>query len=108
MAKGQIAKDKIAKKLKEAFGDAYLGEMSGKHYIEMDDGGEKVQVAINMTCPKVLFEKVPAGAAASTPPPTSAFGVGSAEYMATQTPPAAEIGEKERENIVELMKKLGL
>ena len=80
--------------------------MNGKYYIEEDDGGEKVQIAINMTCPKVLFES--AGAAASTPPPTSAFGVGSASHMAAQTPPAAEISAKEKENIRTLMERLGL
>ena len=108
MAKGQIAKSKVAEKLKEAFGSSFLGEMNGKYYIEEDDGGEKVQVAINMTCPKVLFEKEPAGAAASMPPPTSAFGVGSASHLAAQTPPAAEISAKEKENIRTLMERLGL
>ena len=106
MAKGTIAKSRIVEKLKECFGPAYLGEMNGKHYIEMDDGGEKSQVAINMTCPKVLIES--AGAAASMPPPTSAFGVGSASHMAAQTPPAAEISAKEKENIRTLMERLGL
>ena len=106
MAKGTVAKCRIVEKLKECFGPAYLGEMNGKHYIEMDDGGEKIQVAINMTCPKVLFES--AGAAAPTPPPTSAFGVGSASFMAAQTPPAAEISEKERENVKKLIEQLGL
>ena len=80
--------------------------MNGKYYIEEDDGGEKVQIAINLTCPKVLFES--AATAASMPPPTSAFGVGSASHMAAQTPPAAEISAKEKENIRTLIERLGL
>ena len=97
-------------KLKETFGPAYLGEMNGKYYIEMDDGGEAVQIAINMTCPKVLFEKGEPAAAPVSAPITSAFGVGSAEYMAAQTPPAANtiITEDEKQNIADLMARLGL
>ena len=108
MSKGQIAKSKIAEKLKEAFGSNFLGEMNGKYYIEEDDGGEKVQVAINMTCPKVLFEKELADTETSMPRPTSAFGVGSASHLAAQTQPAAEISAKEKENIRTLMERLGL
>lgn len=107
MAKGAIAKSKVAEKIKEAFGDAYLGEMGGKLFIEMDDGGETVQVAINMTCPKILFEKGGPAAAAPAAPVTSAFGVGSAEYNAATTP-APAITEDEKENIQALMARLGL
>lgn len=52
MAKGNIAKAAIANKLQEVFGNDYVGEQDKKYYIWADDGGEKVQIAISMTCPK--------------------------------------------------------
>ena len=52
MAKGTIAKQNIGKKLQELFGDNFVGESSGKYYVWENDGGEKVQIAISLTCPK--------------------------------------------------------
>lgn len=52
MAKGNIAKAAIANKLQEVFGSDYVGEQDKKYYIWADDGDEKVQIAISMTCPK--------------------------------------------------------
>jgi hypothetical protein len=50
--RGNIAKSNIEAKLKEVFGGDYIGKDGGKIYIMADDGGEKVQIAIAMTCPK--------------------------------------------------------
>lgn len=50
--KGNIAKSNIEAKLKEVFGENYIGKDGGKIYILADDGEEKVQIAITMTCPK--------------------------------------------------------
>lgn len=55
-AKGSVAKVNIAEKLATAFGEDYIGEVDKKHYIWADDGGERVQIAIAMTCPKVFIE----------------------------------------------------
>ena len=51
-AKGSIAKENVAVKLKEIFGNDYVGEYDKKYYLWVDDGGQKVQIAIAMTCPK--------------------------------------------------------
>lgn len=59
MAKGNIAKAAIANKLQEVFGNDYAGEQDKKYYIWADDGGEKVQIAISMTCPKSPIGDMP-------------------------------------------------
>lgn len=53
MAKGQIAKEQVVKIISQAFGKDYIGEFDKKHYVWANDGGEKVQIAIALTCPKV-------------------------------------------------------
>lgn len=52
MAKGAIAKEAVIKKIAAAFGEDYLGEQDKKIYVQAYEGGEKVQVAISLTCPK--------------------------------------------------------
>ena len=54
MAKGNIAKEKVAKIIAEAFGADYIGEFDKKHYIWADDGGNKTQICIALTSPKVF------------------------------------------------------
>lgn len=53
MAKGALAKENIIARLREAFGEDFVGVVDKKVYVYADDGGEKVQIAISMTCPKV-------------------------------------------------------
>ena len=109
MAKGAEAKSKVVEVIKNAFGDKFLGELNGKYYIESSEGGEKVQVAINLTCPKVLFEMgevAPADSAFGVAP-TSAFGPGSVAPTQPKVDPAA-ITEQEKENIKNLLQNLGL
>ena len=53
MVKGQIAKEQVVKIISQAFGKDYIGEFDKKHYVWANDGGEKVQIAITLTCPKV-------------------------------------------------------
>lgn len=50
--KGAIAKEAVIKKIAAAFGEDYLGEQDKKIYVQAYEGGEKVQVAISLTCPK--------------------------------------------------------
>ena len=52
MPKGSIAKQSIENKIQAAFGEDYIGVFDKKIYVYADDGGEKVQIAISMTCPK--------------------------------------------------------
>ena len=103
MAKGSIAKTKIAEKIKNLYGADYVGEAGGKYYIYESDGGEKVQIAISLTCPKNPIGTVDM---------SSAFGDGldfEAEPIVVQTKfEPAEITEQEIENLATMMSKLGL
>ena len=103
MAKGSVAKSKIAEKIKNLYGADYVGEAGGKYYIYENDGGEKVQIAISLTCPKN-----PIGAVDMS----NAFGDGldfEAEPVLVQTKfEPAEITPEETKNLADLMASLGL
>ena len=100
MAKGTIAKDVVTKKIMSAFGADFVAEQDKKLYVWADDGGERVQIAISLTCPK-------------TPIGVSSVSNGlDFETMIINTQPTgfqpAEISEVEQKNIEDLMAKLGL
>ena len=105
MARGQEAKNFVAKKLAEAFGADYIGEVDKKYYVWSKENGERVQIAISMTCPKVPVE-------------TSGYvQIGDYNFeddagavMTTVNAPSepVEISAEERQNIADLMRKLGL
>lgn len=103
MAKGSIAKNKIIEKIKDLYGKNYVGEAAGKCYIYEDDGGEKVQIAISLTCPKNPIGTVDM---------SSAFSGGldfEAEPVVAQTKfEPAEITQEENDMLAEMMRKLGL
>ena len=103
MAKGSVAKAAIGQKLQTLFGSDYIGESGGKHYVWQNDGAEKVQIAISLTCPKN-----PIGAIDMS----NAFGDGldfEAEPVLAPTKfDAAEITEQEKDNLKALMDRLGL
>ena len=103
MAKGTVAKQNVVAKLKEVFGENYIGENANKHYVYADDGGEKVQIAISLTCPKNPIGTVDM---------SSAFGDGldfEAEPVLVQTKfEPAEITPEETKNLADLMASLGL
>lgn len=56
MAKGDIQKQVIVKKLQEVFGDNFKGEYNKAYYINVNAGGETVQVKVALTCPKTPIE----------------------------------------------------
>ena len=93
--KGAIAKELVAKKIAEAFGEDYLGEQDKKIYVQAYEGGEKVQVAISMTCPKN---------------PIGGMNFEMIQTTDTVMPqqPSVEIGENEQAKIDELMNMLGI
>lgn len=104
-AKGTEAKEKVVQKIKDAFGSDYIGCYSNKHYVWVKENGEKIQIAIALTCPKN-----PVG----TVDITSAFSDG---FDFENTAPAvvaptsfepAEITEEEQANIAALLERLGL
>ena len=106
MAKGSIAKENVIKKLASAFGSDFVGEYDKKVYVWEDDGGEKVQIAIAMTCPKTPIQ---VDATIDTDGGDWDFSdtPKSATVAVTNAPPA-EITAEEKENIANLMAKLGL
>ena len=105
MAKGANAKIEVQNILAKAFGDKWIGEFDKKLYVWANDGGEQVQIAISLTCPKNPIEvdtSVDTGGDwdFTDTPKTSAVAVSNAS--------PAEITEEEKANIAELMAKLGL
>lgn len=102
MAKGSEAKNSVISKIKEAFGEDYILTEGSKVYVWAEDGANgRVQIAMTLTCPKVMVGEY-----------TSAAVVGNrldfeAELPQTQTDPA-QITEQEKNNIEELMKRLNL
>lgn len=105
MAKGTIGKQQVAEKIKTAFGQDWIGEYDKKYYVWATENGERIQIAISMTCPKVQVEIAA---------PTTATGdfnfeddAPAAPVVATGFAPA-EITDEERARVVEMMKALGL
>ena len=104
MAKGQIAKTAVEQKIAAAFGADFIGTYDKKLYVWANDGGEKVQIAISLTCPKVQVSTIDA-------PVTGDFNF---EDDAPATVVAAggfqptEITDEERARVNDLMAKLGL
>lgn len=102
--KGAVAKEKIAKKIAEIFGPNFIGEFDKKLYVWSEENGEKVQVAITMTCPKNPVGEINFKAEIGN---SLNFEDMSAAPVFKSTEPA-EITDQERENIANLMAKLGL
>lgn len=114
-AKGSIAKTEVIKRVKEAFGDDFVGESGGKLYVWANDGGEQVQIAMALTCPKVPLEvtapvEKKETIAAQTNWNVGAWGNGAwdAGFSAIPVTKKVEITQEERDNIENLIKKLDL
>ena len=103
MARGAEAKKLVVNKIKEIFGDDYVGEFSSKHYVWSKENGEKLQIAISLTCPKNPVGEIDMG---------SAFGDGmdfeATPIVAETTFVPAEITPEEEENLANMMARLGL
>ena len=106
MAKGQEAKERVVKKIQEIFGADFIGEIDKKIYVYSQEKGERVQVAISLTCPKVPVDTTGA------PIPNFSGGLdfesmGVATVAPTEFVPA-EISDEERQTVADLMARLGL
>ena len=91
MAKTNMAKVNVIERLKQAFGEDYIGEYN-----------EKVQISISLTQPKIPVVG-----------PAIENSINFAEYAAPAAAPAAptpaaEITAEEQANIQSLLEKLGL
>ena len=102
MAKGNDAKALVIKKLAEAFGEDFIGEYDKKYYVWSKESGEKIQVAISLTCPKVPVGNVNINAAAGK----IDFEAGPTIAPTSFTP--AEITDEEKQNLADMMARLGL
>lgn len=107
MSRGNIAKDKLIKKFIKASGITYLGQYDKKYYFEEDDGGERVQIALTLTCPKTFIDAPNAAAPNENLGDWDFRDEASKPVAATKAEPAV-ITEEEKENIANLLKKLGL
>lgn len=96
MARGNEAKNQVIQIIKEAFGSNFIGEIDKKIYVEAFENGEKVQVAISLTCPKT-----PVGR------PTANSDL-NFEEMGEVASPSVEFTQEERDTLATLMAKIGL
>ena len=97
--KGQEAKSKVIKKISDAFGDKFIGEVDKKLYVWSEEDGTSIQVCLSLTVPKNPIETT-----ATVVPDNNKI-----EF--TQEVPtvgAAEITEKEKQIAEDLLKRLGL
>jgi hypothetical protein len=94
-AKGTVAKTKVEEIIKEACGKDYIGIFDKKIYVWADDGGEKTQISLALTCPKTMV------------------GIDTSKGFDFENPvlvaePSSEITEEEKNTIADLMARLGL
>lgn len=101
-ARGTNAKLEVTKKIQEAFGENFVGEIDKKLYVWANDGGEKVQIAITLTCPKTFVGEV------RTAQSDGGWDFEAPPQTVETTPDPAEFSDKEKENIANLMARLGL
>ena len=100
MARGATAKTAVTEKIATAFGADYIGEFDKKIYVWADDGGERVQIAITMTCPKTFVGEV------STSSNELDFDDMPTVGQISSFKPA-EVTEQEKENVSKLLAELG-
>ena len=107
MARGSVAKSNITEKLKNFFGTDFAGEADRKLYVWADDGSEKVQIAITLTCPKTNVDfSDNSGGFVEAGPATGI--VGSYVGKRVTIEPIVEMTPEEEKNIAELIRKLNL
>lgn len=100
MARGSNAKLEVTDRIKAEFGSDFVGESGGKLYVWADDGGERVQIALAMTCPKVFLE--------CGDPGTAVVKTGAGIDFEAQPQKKAEVTQEELNRIAAMMNKLGL
>ena len=107
MARGSLAKENITKILADAFGNNFIGEFDKKIYVLANDGGEMVQIAISLTCPKNPIE-VDTSVSTATGDWDFSDNPKMNATVAVANAAPAEITAEEKANIADLMAKLGL
>lgn len=107
MAKGAIAKQTVINKIAAAFGDDYIGEYDKKQYVWANENGERVQIAIALTCPKTPIE-IASNVSDAGGDWDFTDDAPKAAPIAVSSAAPAEITEAEKQNIADLMARLGL
>lgn len=104
--RGAIAKENVEQRIKAIFGSDFVGIQDKKLYVWADDGGERVQIALALTCPKVGIEVDDVPVAKEEPKGdwdwTGAVSAAPAEKK------KIEITPEEKQNIEDLMARLNL
>lgn len=101
--KGTVAKEKVTKIIADAFGDNYIGEFDKKLYVWADDSGNRIQVSIALTCPKV-YRGVEETA-------STEMSFDDDDAPSDKTPSGykpADITQEEQDTLADLMTRLGL
>ena len=98
MAKGAVAKQTVEDKIREVFGKDFLGVADKKLYVQAEEDGQMVQVAITMTCPKTPF----------TTDGKAVDGFPEGNFAAPTEYKPAEITNEELDNVRKMIKELGL
>lgn len=108
MIKGNKAKEDLMNIFIDAAKNDYIGCVDKKYYFWSEENGEKVQVAISLTCPKTpIAAAAPPKAKAEVKPKLTELNFED-DFEMEVPKPKKEISADERANIEELMRKLGL
>ena len=102
MARGNDAKLEVIQRMAEAFGTDWIGDVDKKYYVWANENGEKLQIAISLTCPKTQVEVK----TQSTSNKLDFESQGN-EIVMSQSQ-LIEISEKEKDFLNQLMERLGL
>lgn len=104
--KGELARDNATKIIANAFGSNFAAIQDKKIYVWVDDGGEKVQLAISLTMPKVTVGAAAADAhdwtVTDAPAQIVEIPCGPGPVTHTETTPEDDA------KVQELMKTLGI
>lgn len=104
MARGAIGKTEVIARIAQAFGDDFIGEVDKKVYIWANDGNERVQIALALTCPKN-----PVDVPDKNPVQKTEDWDFSEDVVTNATPTTrATITDEEKQRVADLMKNLGL
>ena len=103
MARGAQAKSKVEQIISSAFKDNFLGIYDKKLYVQAEENGEMVQIAISLTCPKTLVT-------VSNKPLNfnDKLNFEDGETIIPHSQKPTEISDEERQTVKELMERLGL
>ena len=104
MAKGAIGKQNVVQKIAEAFGKDFIGEHDKKIYVWTQENGERIQIAISLTCPKVMIDAMDA----EMPEASAGDFDWSMDTPAAPKAAPVEISQEEKDTVANLMAKLGL